>query len=258
MRFYLFAVSFFGFINASNAQVANWIGGVDTNFYNVKNWDYTSIDFAHFVSIDVIIGAGKPNNPVNIGYIGADTANKRPATLTTTATANITITGTFFPNGISNMNGTITVDGPAALFSMRNQAYLGKGTTGILNINTGKAAVKSNLYIGNGVGGNGLVTLNTGTSLEILGALEIGTGPGDPIGNLKIKGGTVTVETALNIGLNGHVSISGTGKLVVAGNKEEALKAWVKNRTIGCTVGKVLEVLFDGTKTIVQIKEVVK
>ena len=254
MRLFLLVISFFGFINFSNAQVANWIGGVDTNFYNVKNWDYTSIDFAHFVTVDLIIGAGKPYNPVNAGYVGADTSNKRPATLTTNVGANIIVTGTFFPNGISNLNGTITVNGPAALFSIRNQSYLGKGASGILNIDAGKAAVKNNFYIGNLAGGNGLVTVNTGTSLEVLGSLEIGTGPGDPIGNLKIKGGTVNVETSVNIGLNGHISIAGTGKLIVAGNKLEILKAHVKSRTIGCTVGKILEVIFDGTKTTVRIK----
>lgn len=255
MKFYIFTISFFGFINSSNAQIAHWIGGVDNNFYNIKNWDYSSIDFAHFVTIDLVIDAGKPNNPANAGYAGADTSNKRPATLTTNAGSNLIVTGTFFPNGVSNLNGTITVDAPAALFSMRNQAYLGKGGVGILNINAGKAAVKNNFYVGNGNGGNGSVTVNSGTSLEVLGSLEIGTGIGNPEGILKIKGGTVNVETSLNIGVNGHISISGTGKLVVTGNKEEILKAHVKNRTIGCTVGKTLEVIFDGTKTSVRIKE---
>jgi hypothetical protein len=254
MRFYLLAISFFGFINFSNAQVANWVGGVDTDFYNVKNWDYPKIDFTNLVTTNVIIGAGTPNNPVNIGYTGNETMPKRPATLTTNVGANITVIGNFFPNGLSNMNGTITVDAPAALFSVRNQAYLGKGAVGILNINTGKAAVKNNFFIGNGTGGDGLVTVNSGTLLEILGGLELGTGAGDPTGNLKIKG-TVTVESSINIGINGHVSISGTGKLIVSGNKEEVLKAFVKSRTIGCTVGKRLQVVFDGTKTTVNISE---
>jgi hypothetical protein len=254
MRFYLFAISFFGFINLSNAQVANWIGGVDSDYYNVKNWDYTSIDFTNLVSTNIIIGPGSPNNPTNIGYIGNETMPKRPATLTTNVGANIVVTGNFFPNGLSNLNGTITVDAPAAVFSVRNQAYLGKGDSGTLNVKTGKAAVKNNLFIGSGAGGNGLVTINTGTALEVLGSLEIGTGAGDPIGNLKIKDGAVNVESSINIGINGHVSISGTGRLIVAGNKLDILKAHVKSRTIGCTVGKILEVIFDGTKTTVRIK----
>lgn len=255
MRLCLFAVSFFGFINLSNAQVANWVGSVDNDFYNVKNWDYPNIDFSNLVSTNVIIGAGTPHNPVNIGYIGNETMPKRPATLTTNVGANITITGNFFPNGLSTLNGTITLGAPTAVFSIRNQAYLGKGASGTLNINAGKAAVKNNLFLGSGAGGNGLVTLNTGTALEILGGLEIGTGAGDPTGNLKIKDGSVTVETSINIGVNGHISIIGTGRLIVSGNKQEVLKAYVKSRTIGCTVGKILEVIFDGTKTTVRIKD---
>lgn len=253
MKFYLFAISFFGFINFSNAQVANWIGGVDTNFYNVKNWDYTKIDFTNLISTNLIIGAGSPNHPTNIGYTGNETMPKRPASLTTNVGANIVVTANFFPNGLSNLNGTITVDAPAAVFNIRNQAYLGKGASGILNINTGKAAVKNNFFIGSGAGGDGLVIVNNGTALDVLGSLEIGTGTGAPKGNIKIKG-TVSAETSVNIGPNGHVSISGTGKLIVSGNKEEVLKSYVKSRTIGCTVGKILEVVFDGTKTTVRIK----
>ncbi|WP_281637483.1 hypothetical protein [Flavobacterium marginilacus] len=254
MRFFLLAISFFGFVNFSNAQIINWTGGTDTNFYNVKNWDNTSIDFANLITVDLIIGAGSPNNPANLGFTGTETMAKRPRTFTTNTGANITITGTFFPNGLSTLNGTINVDALAAQFSMRNTAYLGKGTSGMLNINAGKVLVKNALYIGNATGGNGLVTVNSGTSLEIGNSLEIGTGVGDPIGDLRIKGGTVSVETALNIGPNGHAFISGTGKLIVTGNKEAVIKSYIKSRAVSCTVGKTLEVLFDGTKTTVRIK----
>jgi hypothetical protein len=255
MRFYLFVISFFGFTNFSDAQVkATWKGEVDTDFYNQKNWDIP-IDFNNLIGTDLIIGAGTPNNPKNIGYSGPEKMPKRPSSLTTNASANIIITGTLFPNGITNLNGTITVDALGAQFSVRNMAYVGKAATGTLNINTGNAFVKNNLYIGNETGGNGLITVNDGTALGIGGSLEIGTGIGDPAGSLKIKGGTVTAESAINIGINGHISINGTGKLVVMGNKEEVLKAYVKSRTIGCTVGKRLDVAFDGTKTSVSINE---
>lgn len=254
MKFHIFAISFFGFNNFLNAQItATWKGGVDTNFYNEKNWDKTDIDFNNLSGTDLIIGAGNPNNPVIPKNKDADKLVKRSRTLTTNLGANVIIVGEFFSNGSANLNGTITVDAPAALFNMRKEVYLGKGTTGALNINAGKAVVKNILFIGNGTGGDGLATLNSGTSLQT-GRLEIGTGQGNPTGNLKIKG-TVTVETDLNIGILGHISINGAGKLIVMGNKEEILKAWVKSKTIGCTIGKVLQVNFDGTKTTVNINE---
>jgi len=244
MKFYFFAISFLGLINLSNAQQITWIGNVDNNFYNVKNWDNASIDFTNLIPVNLVIGAGSPNNPVNIGHVGADSMSKRPATLTTNVRANIIITKTFFPNGLTNLNGTITLE-EAALFSIRNSAYLGKGASGVLTINSGKALVKNTLYLGNAAGGNGLITVNKGTSLEI--------GAGDPIGDLRIKDGTVTIETAINIGPNGHIFISGAGKLVITGNKEDVLKGYIKSRALSCTVGKKLEVVFDGTKTLVRI-----
>ncbi|MGQ7945118.1 hypothetical protein [Flavobacterium sp. WC2509] len=254
MRFYLFAISFFGFINFSNAQIINWVGAADKNFYNVKNWDNASIDYANLITTDIVIGAGSPNNPTNVGFTGSnESMNKRPRSLTTNVGANIIITGIFFPNGASTLNGTITLDGVNAQFGIRNTCYLGKGASGILNINGGKVSVKNVFYVGNGVGGNGLITVNTGTSVELLSTMELGTGIGDPIADLRIKGGTVTIETALNIGINGHVFISDNGVLIVKGNKEEALKALVKSRVISCTIGKKLEVISDGTKTTVRI-----
>jgi len=259
MKFYLFAISFFGFVNFSDAQIINWVGGVDKNFYNVKNFDNTNIDFANLINSDIVIGAGSPNNPVNVGFTGSsESMNKRPRTLTTNVGANIIITGIFFPNGPSVLNGTITLEGVNAQFGIRNNCHLGKGAAGVLNINGGKVSVKNVFYVGNGVGGNGLITVNSGTALELSSTLELGTGVGDPIADLRIKGGTVTIETALNVGINGHIFISDTGSLIVKGNKEEALKALVKSRVISCTIGRSLEVISDATKTTVRLKEKVK
>lgn len=261
MKFYLLAISFFGFINFSNAQNAplkiTWKGTVDNNFYNEKNWDNTNINFEDFNNTNLIIGAGSPYNPVNAGYKGPEKTPKRPGQLITEVGANIFVTGNFVPYGESILNGTITVDAADAQLNVRKAAYIGKGASGTLNINAGNAAVKNNLYIGNDTGGTGWVNINNGTTLGIGGALEIGTGAGFPTGYLKIKGGTVTVETDINIGINGHVSINGNGKLILTGNKEEVLKAYVKSRTIGCTLGKQLQVVFDGTKTSVSILEAV-
>lgn len=251
MRFAFFAVSFFLFTHFLNAQTYNWVGGVDTNFYNVNNWDNTSIDFANLGLSNLIIGVGNTNNPINVGHSGADVIAKRPKTLTTNVGANIIITKTFFPNGVSNLNGTITLN-EAANFNNRNYVYLGKGTAGILNINAGSINSNLTFFIGNGAGGNGLVNVNGGT-LYANTYLEVGTGTGNPTGNINITGGTVDVKTAVNIGANGHISISGIGQLIVTGDKTTALTDYITNGKISCTVGSSLKVAFDGTRTSVAI-----
>ncbi|MGQ7945480.1 polysaccharide lyase family protein [Flavobacterium sp. WC2509] len=250
MKIFLFAISFFGFINFSNAQTYNWVGGVSTDFYDVNNWDNTAINFAALSSSNLIIGAGIPNNPINAGYSGADSTAKRPSTLTTNIGANVIITGTLFPNGVSNLNGTLTVNG-SANFNNRNYVYLGKAATGILNINAGSVASKYSFFIGNGTGGNGLVNVSGGT-LYAGGAagsynLEVGNGTGNPTGNLNIVGGTVDVYNNINIGTNGHVFISGIGQLIVTGDKTTALQAYITSGQLTCTSGKTLSVVYNST-----------
>lgn len=251
MSLCFFIITFFGFINNSNAQTYNWIGGVDTNFYNVNNWDNVAIDFANLAASDIIIGAGVPNNPINVGHSGNDVIAKRPKTLTTNAGANIIITGTFFPNGNSTLNGTITLNG-AANFNNRSIVYLGKGASGILNINAGNVNSKNAFYIGNGAGGNGLVNVNAGT-LYAGTYLELATGTGSPTGNINITGGTVDVTTGINIGTNGLITISGIGQLVVTGDKTTVLTDYITNGKITCPAGSVLKVTYNGTRTSVTI-----
>jgi hypothetical protein len=246
----IFTLLFFSVINTSFAQTYNWVGGLSTDFYNVNNWDNTTINFANLNNANLVIGAGVPNNPINVGHIGADASLKRPATLTTNADANIIITGTLYPNGNSNLNGTITLNG-SANFSGRNYVYVGKGTAGTLNINSGSASSKYSFYIGNGTGGNGLVNVNAGT-LSAGGTagsfnLEVGTGTGNPTGNLNIVGGTVDVYNTVNIGTNGHIFISGIGQLIVTGDKTTALQAYITSGQITCTGGKTLSVVYNST-----------
>jgi hypothetical protein len=246
-------ILFFGIINASFAQTFNWTGSVSTDFYDVNNWDNPSINFASLSSSNLIIGAGTPNNPINVGHSGNDVIAKRPSTLTTNVGANIIVTGTFFPNGVSNLNGTITLNGNAN-FNNRNYVYLGKGAAGTLNINSGSAASKNTFYIGNAAGGNGLVNVNGGT-LYSSSYLEVGNGTGNPTGNLNITGGTVDVATAVNIGTNGHIFISGIGQLIVTGDKTTALQAYITSGKITCTSGKTLDVVYNGTRTSVNIHQ---
>jgi hypothetical protein len=230
-------------INASFAQYT-WVGGVDTNFYNAKNWSDTTIPLTALNYANLTIGAGNPNNPINIG-LSKDVGTNRPGIFTTIAGANIIITGTMVPNNGTTLNGTITLNG-AANFNNRKEVYLGKGADGILNINSGNINSNSTFYLGNGVGGNALVNVNGGT-LYANTSLEVGIGTGSPTANLNITGGTVDIKTNLNIGPNGHVFISGVGLLIVTGNKETAINDYITSGQITCTGGKKLDVVYSTT-----------
>lgn len=252
-QFIIFVITilFCSIPHVSFAQTFNWVGGVSTDFYDVNNWDNTAINFGALSSSNLIIGAGTPNNPINIGHSGNDVIAKRPATLTTNVGSNIIVTGTFFPNGISNLNGTITLNANAN-FNNRNILYLGKAAAGTLIINSGSVSSKNAFYIGNAAGGNGLVNVNGG-SLWAGTSLEVGTGTGNPTGNLNIIGGTVNVATNLNIGTNGNVFINGLGQLLVTGDKKTALETYIANGKITCPASSSLSVTYDGSKTSVVI-----
>ncbi len=245
LSFYIITTLFFSIINTSLAQTYNWVGGVSTDFYDVNNWDNTSFDFATLNSANLVIGSGIPYNPINVGHSGNDVITKRPGLFTTNASANIIITGTLFPYNDATLNGTISLNG-SANFNGRKYVYLGKTTTGILNVNSGTFNSNYTFYVGNGNGGNGLANINGGT-LYANTYLEVGTGTGNPIGNLNITGGTVDVKTALNIGTNGHVFISGLGQLIISGDKTTALQAYLNSGQITCTGGKTLSIVYNNT-----------
>jgi hypothetical protein len=230
-----------------------WVGGVSTDFYNVNNWDNTSIDFANLNNSTLIVGVGMTNNPINVGFSGNDVIAKRAGYFNTNTGANLIITGTFFPNNNTFLNGTITLNG-AANFSNRNYAYLGKGTMGVLNINSGSAGSKYSYYIGRDALGHGTINVNGG-GLYVGTYLEVGTGTGNPTGVLNISGGTVDVVTAVNIGTNGSIYISGIGQLVVTGNKTTNLQAYINAGKITCPVGKTIVPVFDGLRTTVSIPQ---
>jgi hypothetical protein len=242
---------YFSIISSSFAQTYNWVGGVSTDYYNVNNWDNTSIDFASLNSANLVIGAGNPNNPTNVGHSGNDVIAKRPNIFTTNVGANIIVTGTLFPYNDANLNGTVTLNG-SANFNGRKYVYLGKSASGVLNINSGSFNSNYTLYIGNGTGGDGLANINGGTLYANM-SLEVGTGTGNPVGKLNITGGTVDVKTAVNIGTNGSVFISGLGQLIVTGDKKTALQAYITSGKITCTAGKTLDVVYNGTRTTVNI-----
>jgi hypothetical protein len=253
LSFYIVALLFFSIINTSLAQTYNWVGGVSTDFYDVNNWDNTSFDFAALNSANLVIGSGSLYNPINVGHSGNDVIAKRPGLFTTNAGANIIITGTLYPYNDANLNGTVTANG-SANFNGRKYVYLGKTTTGILNVNSGSVNSNYTFFIGNGTGGNGTANVSGG-SLYANMTIEVGTGTGNPIGNLNITGGTVDVKTALNVGTNGHVFISGIGQLIVTGDKKTALETHIANGKITCPSGQSLAVVYNGTRTSVTISQ---
>lgn len=251
LSFCMVALFFFSFMNTSFAQTYTWVGGVSTDFYDANNWSDTSIDFSADVqSKTFVVGTGSPNNPINIG-LGADATIKRPNYFNTITNANVIITGTYVPWNSNSLNGVITLNASANL-NVRNIIYLGKGESGTLNLNSGSISSKNAFYIGNGAGGNGLANVNAGT-LYAGTYLEVGTGTGSPTGNLNISGGTVDVTTAVNIGTNGHIHISGLGQLIVTGDKRTVLQAYIDNGKITCPAGKKLDVVLGTTRTTVNI-----
>lgn len=251
--FYILALLFFSLINTSFAQTYTWVGGVSTDFYDVNNWDNTSINFTTLNYANLTIGAGSTNNPTNVGHSGNDVIAKRPGIFTTNVGANIIITGTFYPNNETNLNGTVTVNG-SANFNNRKYTYLGKTAAGILNVNSGSVNSNYTFYIGYGAGGDGTANVAGGT-LYANTYLEVGTGTGNPIGNLNITAGTVDVKIAVNIGTNGQIFISGLGQLIVTGDKKTALETHIANGKITCPSGQSLAVVYNGTKTSVTISQ---
>jgi hypothetical protein len=244
---------FFSIVSSSFAQTYNWVGGVSTDFYNVNNWDNTAINFTTLNYANLTIGAGSPYNPINVGHSGNDVIAKRPGIFTTNVGANIIITGTFYPNNGTNLNGTVTING-SAYFNNRNYTYLGKAAAGVLNVNSGIVNSNYTFYIGYGAGGDGTANVAGGT-LYANTYLEVGTGTGNPIGKLNITGGTVDVKTAANIGTNGTIFISGIGQLIVTGDKKTALETHIANGKITCPSGQSLAVVYNGARTSVTISQ---
>lgn len=240
-------------LNSTFAQTTyNWVGNVSTDFYNVNNWDNSTIDFANLNNSTLIVGAGSPNNPAKIG-ISSDVIARRPNYFNTTASANVIITGALVPYHNTYLNGTITMNGSAA-FNSRDYVYLGIGASGVLNLNNGSATSRTAFYIGRNVSGNGTANINGGT-LYGGNYVEIATGTGNPTGVLNIIGGSVDVALGVNIGVNGSVFIGGIGQLIVNGNQTTALQAYINSGKITCTAGKTLSVIYDGARTSVSIPQ---
>lgn len=253
MRFAFFALSFFSFISLSQAQQTyNWVGGVSSDFYDANNWDDTSITFSDLQSYTFVIGSGNPNNLIHVGGSASD-ITKRPGKFNTTASANVVLKGNLIPWNSDYLNGILTLESPANI-NIRSNVYLGQGTIATLNVNGGAFYNRYAFYVGNALNGNATANI-TGGTVYVGTYLEVGTGTGNPIGNLNITGGVVDVPTAVNIGVNGKIFISGLGQLIVTGDKKTILEDFIANGKITCPSGQSLAVAYNGTRTSVTISQ---
>jgi hypothetical protein len=249
---YLIALLFLSLINTINAQVSSaWIGSIDSDFYNVNNWNNTNIDFANAQSTTLTIGPGIPNNPIQEGGNGGN-LNYRPNYLNIYAGSNITFNGVLIPWNNTYMNGIVTLNEPADI-NFRSAVYLAKDANGTLNINGGNINSKNQFYIGYGTTGNALVNV-LGGGLSTESYLEVATN-GTSTGILNISGGTVTVAVGINIGSNGSINISDLGALIVTGDHTVKLNDYISTGNITSPVGTNLAVTFDGTRTTVAISQ---
>ncbi|MBD0823707.1 polysaccharide lyase family protein [Aestuariibaculum marinum] len=245
----IMACTSLNFLNAQN----NWQGDISSDFYDVNNWSDNTIDFANAGSQTLVIGAGNPNNPLQIG--GSNSIGARPDYLNTISGANATFNGTLYPWNSDMLNGTVTLNAPA-LLSIRNVIYIGKGDNGTVNINGGALYSRFQTIIGYNTGGNGTVNVNGGT-LYVGNYLEVATSPSgtNPTGTLNISGGVVDVTTAVNIGTNGNIIISSIGALILTGDHTTTLENYISNGKISALNGENLSVNFDGSRTTVSIAQ---
>jgi hypothetical protein len=249
------AVLFLFLINTINAQVSSaWIGGVDSDFYNVDNWNNPNIDFADAQNTTLTIGPGTPNDPIQTGG-NASNLNYRPNYLNVYTGANATFNGTLTPWNNSYLNGSTTLNAPADL-NFRSAVYLGKATNGIVNLNGGSLHSRYQFYIGYDTGGNGIVNV-LGGILYVGTYLEVGTSPGgtNPTGVLTIDGGTVEVPLGVNIGTNGSIHIANLGALIITGDHTATMNNYISSGKITSPVSTTLAVTFDGSKTTVAISQ---
>ncbi|MFG6686723.1 T9SS type A sorting domain-containing protein [Mariniflexile sp. HNIBRBA6329] len=233
----------------SYAQTNTWTGDTNTDFYNSLNWSDETIDFSGDITTKtLIIGAGSPNDPIQVG--GSNHTTKRPAFLNTETGCNLTFNGTLYPGDTQYWRGTITVNDGADI-NIRNVMYLGKEGSGTLNITGGSFTVKNYSIIGSGINGVGEVNLSGGTFASTL-DMQIASDPDAISGTLNITGGNASVTRNLTIGTNGHIYITSPGSLSITGNQTTLLNGYISSGKIVATAG-ALQVVYDGTKTTVSV-----
>lgn len=227
-----------------------WTGDTNTDFYNALNWTNESLDYTGDIqAYTFIIGAGSPNDPIQIG--GANNGSKRPAYLNTETGCNLTFNGVLYAGDTQYWRGTITVNDGADI-SVRNTMLLGKEGAGTLNITGGKFWVKNYSIIGD-LNGIGEVNLSGGIFLTTDLDMEIASDARNAIsGTLNITGGMASVKRNLIIGSNGIMNITSPGTFSITGDQRTAMNNYISAGKIVATNGS-LQVVYDGTNTIISI-----
>jgi hypothetical protein len=142
------------------------------------------------------------------------------------SSANLTISGVDITNGldqvniyggISNVNGTLTVDGQVAITGNGGADGGGIGNSGTVTFDAGSTVTISNNlvgYIGGGISNAGTVTFDNGSTVTISGNLAEGTGVG---GGGIANSGTMTFDNGSNVSITGNTASGGGSGLFSTG-----------------------------------------
>jgi len=206
----------FASVSSSQAQLEQWTGATNANWFNANNWNPASVPTsANNVQIDT--------NAVNQANVGAAGAIARSISVGT----NSGDTGQLRVNN----SGTLTIQ--TATFTIGNA-----GTGHVLLRDTSTTTANQNVIIGSQTGSNGDVTVRDSAILNIAGQLRVGdSGTGSltslgtgatgfiqaahmDIGTFSGGMGTVDLSNAgtfSNLAVNGvtDVGTSGTGNLTL-------------------------------------------
>jgi len=196
---------------SSSGSTYTWVGGTDTDWGNVNNWDdgdgvpsadwpkTTHVDIANLVvvipsgttfapTIDVADAAACKNLTINNG-----------ATLTLSGAATLDVSNNLSNSGtITAGSSTITVSNT---FTNSGTFTHGGGSTVVLNSGSGTKTITDGTSSFYNLTISGASTFNLSSTLDVA-------------NNLTVSSGTVDVTTS-NYGINigGNLSISGTGVL---------------------------------------------
>lgn len=213
-----------GIVRPVQAQTVNWIGSVSTDYNTSANWDLTTFNPGSPAGTEtVVIGAGNPYNPVQVG----GNATRRVNRLNTLVGAHFTVRGTLYPNNSDRIDGNVNVEGNAD-FNIRSNVIIGNGATGTVTVTGGSFSSRGVMFVGRYAGGRG---------------------------TLNIWGGRVNAGTDLQVGANGAqgaISFKSIGLLTVPGNKVAYLQGLLNSGVITVESGRVLNISYNAATNITE------
>lgn len=199
-----------------------WTGGTSNDWFNASNWVWDGV--VPLAGTNAIIQTAAGNTPViTVGNTGV--ANL--VVLGGGANGLLGIAGTLNSSsgwlgndaGNAATTGTVNVSGT---WSNSSDLYVGKYSTGVLNINGGTVS-GANVYVGSEATGNGTLTLTgSGSTLTASGVIFVGqAGTGTLTANADTTVTSAGAELGSLAGASGTVNINGgtwndaTGNMVV-------------------------------------------